>query len=520
MTEEAILYRELFQFFSPQPGMERSVPASAIDLPRPLARSVVHFYSILRTEAIAAIDDDLADQIAQSLSSWFIQLYRQLETNIRDAAPQPVSVLEPVQTDTPDQSLLRQRAAQAIAATSDDGVRRAILRRFATQAALLEKERQNLLIERALRLVTTPLADHLNDTLPSIAAINRKVVSIFRRPGVWNIFEPLWFEFDWNGLENTLTDVQDEDHLEALAQRLVRGIEPEVERKTWQRELRVLETTIEKEAGFGDILGLKRSSSPELALSRELSLLAYPETESLFERKIAESGIISLEPNRIATTTERRELHQWKLVDTPLEMGSIVVCVDTSGSMRGLSGRIASTAVLLLVRNALQHRRPIDIFALRETIHIASFQPDPLESPTKQGAKGITAAGPVRVDPIAAHELATIVTPLEIGGADISPALDEALNRIEDRNDRGQMTMDFVLISDIHFPKIGPNHLNRIYQLQSRGWARFHALTINRQPLYDPLNVFDYRWHYNTAEEIDFRSRSQPRRIGISGPGI
>jgi hypothetical protein len=71
-------------------------------------------------------------------------------------------------------------------------------------------------------------------------------------------------------------------------------------------------------------------------------------------------------------------------------------------------------------------------------------------------------------------------------------------------------------VSDIRFPKVGPNHLNRIYRLQSRGWARIHALTINREPIHDPLNVFDYRWHYNTADEFDFRNAGRPHRIGIA----
>lgn len=533
MTEEAILYREVFHFLSPPSRTNRSVLSTALDLPRPLARSVVHFYSLIRSETVSGLDDDLADQIARSLSEWFVQLWRQLETNIRDAArdsitdqidgaskDQLLGLMRKLQQWWPDRADEWDRGVQALATTDDISTCRGIVRKFAVRGDRYERERCDLLVERALRLVTTPLADHLNESVPTIAHTNKKIEAIFRRPGTWNIFDPIWPDIDWNALE-TVHDLSDnEADLAALAQRLVRGIEPLHERMAWQRETRTEIRREYREAGYGDIQSLHGTNSPQLALPAELSLLAYPETEPLFLRKAAENGVLALAPRRLIATEVREEHVEWNLVKAPLRRGPVVVCVDTSGSMSGVEGDIASATVLLLVQEALQQGRSINVVATRETLHVASFEPRerPIESHDNRG--GIHASAPVHVDPIAAIDLASILSPSTVGGADIAPALESALDRTEHRDDHGHSIVDFVVISDIQFPRIGPSHLNRIHELQSRGWARFHAITINRQPLHDPLHVFDYRWHYNTAEELDFRANIEPRRIGITNTEI
>lgn len=533
MTKEAILYRELFHFLSPPSRARRSVPSTALDLPRSLARSVVHFYSLIRSETVYSLDDDLADQIARSLSDWFVQLWRQLETNTRDAARvtltqeiagrskvELIDVLHQLRRRWPDHTAEWDRGIRTLASTDDVATCRAIVRKLALRGDRYERERCDLLVERALRLVTTPLADHLNESVPSIVRTNEKIMAIFRRPGNWNIFDPIWPIVDWNALERVRDLIDDEADLAALAQRLIRGVEPLHERMAWQRETRTEVRIDYREDGFGDIRGLHGTNTPQLALSSELSLLAYPETEHLFLRKAAENRVISLAPSRFVAEEVRSEFLEWKLVKAPLYRGPVVVCVDTSGSMSGIAGDIASASVLLLVQEALQQRRSIHVIATRETLHVASFVSHDLSSETHDQPGGIYASAPAHVDPIGAMDLASILSSNTIGGADIAPALESALDQTEERGDHGHSIVDFVVISDIQFPRIGPTHLNRIHELQSRGWARFHAITINRQPLHDPLNVFDYRWHYNTAEELDFRAAYEPRRIGIVSTDI
>lgn len=528
MNEEAILYRELFSFLSAPAEAGRPVTFSARDLPRPLARGLVHFYGLLRSETVRAIDDDLADQIARSLSDWFAQLYRQLWKNTdndahastEDLPDDPSELVAVLTARWPDHSHDWVRGRNAIDATPDERVRTAIRRTMVETVQKLALQQREYQTERALRLVTAPLADHLNETVPSIIATGRRVTAAFHRPGVWNIFDPLWGDVYWGPIETAAETAEREPDLAALAQRLVRGVEPAPERQVWQEEAVTVVHRDVRDGGYGDIQRLGATSSPQLALSSELALLASPETEELFLRKRAEGAILALEPARYEYSERIDVQSRWRRVDAPQRLGPVIVCVDTSGSMQGEPGEIAAATTLLVVREALHQRRPVDVVAVHETLRVASFlsspasETDPAE--TAETAAAVNAEEPVRVEPEPVMHLESILTPAGPGGANIAPALEEAINRAESRARRGHDIVDLLIVSDIRFPKVGPNHLNRIYRLQSRGWARIHALTINREPIHDPLNVFDYRWHYNTAEEFDFRTAGRPRRIGIA----
>ena len=411
---------------------------------------------------------------------------------------------------------------RAIDTTPDQRVRDAILRSMVDTAKNLAIEEREQQTERALRLVTTPLADHLNETLVSIITTERRITAAFHRPGIWNIFDPVWTDVDWGPIEHAAETAQQEPDLAALAKRLVRGVEPVLKQQVWREETTTIVHRSVRDSGYGDIQQLGASSSPRLALSSELSLLASPETEELFLRKQAEGAILALEPARYEYSEQIDLQTRWRRVDAPQRLGPIIVCVDTSGSMQGEAGEIAAAATLLIVREALSQRRPVEVVAVRETLHVASFLSSPastseISDPDAfEAAHAVNAEGPIRVDPEPVMHLDSILMPAGPGGANISPALEEAIGRAESRARRGHDIVDLLIISDIRFPKVGPNHLNRIYRLQSRGWARIHALTINREPIHDPLNVFDYRWHFNTAEEFDFRGAGRPRRIGIT----
>lgn len=562
-----VLYREIFAFLAGSEINKRPHPSSSIDLPRPLARGLVHFFGLLRSDTLRRINDDLADQIAQSLSRWFAALWVQLWRNTlprrSDSAASALPLggnapEEPLQRpetgSTPEAALTAIRLAWPEAAERWDlGLRTLerlhnertkweVVRNLDAYREVLERNRREELVERALRLVTTPLADHLNETLPSIADNAERIRSVFHRPGRWDIFEPIWDDVAWDTLTSVAEFADEEPDLASLAQRIVRGVETAAERRVWTSAEVVEVRREERERGYGEVTGLGSASSPQFALPSELALLAFPETETLFFRKRAEHAILALESDRFAPVEERHVRTEWRQRTVTPALGPVIVCVDTSGSMSGEPEQIAAATVLHLVREGLTHRRRVDVIALRRTLQIASFDPndhDTTEAGTEEQPEEkrkpqppgqtpepratdrsaeIRATEPVRVAPESAIDLEAIVRRSVPGGADISPALEAALSRCEERNEVA--TTDLVIVSDIHFPKLGPDHLNRLYRLQSRGWVRFHAVTINRQPIYDPMNIFDYRWHYNTAEVFDFRPRYQSRRIGITGDGV
>ncbi len=80
-------------------------------------------------------------------------------------------------------------------------------------------------------------------------------------------------------------------------------------------------------------------------------------------------------------------------------------------------------------------------------------------------------------------------------GSDIAPAVHAALDLAE----RGPSAADIVLVGDFHFPTLALRTMTRVGDPQERMEHRIHALTIHRMPIQDPLNIFDFRWHFNTG---------------------
>ncbi|MFP4153217.1 MAG: hypothetical protein ACLFSV_10265 [Alkalispirochaeta sp.] len=529
MTEEAVLYRELFTFFSHH-EKGRPGPSSSIDLPRPLARGLVHFFELLRSETIAAIDDDLADQFARALGRWFAQLWRQLWENTEPAAlagdtrediSEPESIVSLLAAAWPEEHERWDRGLRAIRSTPDPAVRDALVRSLISEGDRLAAKQREYRVERALRLVTAPLADHLNDVAPSIRVQANRITAAFGRPGVWDLFDPLWDNVAWDALAPILHTAQSEPDLETFAHRIVRGVQPPAQRTVRHEEKVTIIDRTTVEEGYGAIGGLTTTASLELALPSELALLAHPETEELFLRKRVEHAILALRPERYRRIESKRTETRWERVSLPLARGPLFVCIDTSGSMIGLPEEIAAAATLLLVREGIRQRRRIEVIAVHDTLRTARFGDDePRTDVGPSGAGGISAYAPPRVAPEGVLDLIALLKPSAPVGADVSPALEAALFRIESSPDAGQDVVDLLLISDIQTPKIGPGHLNRLYRLQSNGWVRFHVLTVNKRPLEDPMNVFDYRWHYNTAEELAFHPDGTSRRIGMRGGGV
>ena len=189
MTLQAGIYRELFQFFTASAESGRPRESTAIDLPRPLARSLVHLYGLLRRETISAIDTDLADQIAHSLAHWFTSIWYEILRNTSEYADADLfsdlgaieteedlrAFLEHVVEHWPRETIFWTRTEHQYALADDQRTREGVLYRLKKKVREVTNERERLRQERAIRLVATPLADHLNETVPKIASIAPRI---------------------------------------------------------------------------------------------------------------------------------------------------------------------------------------------------------------------------------------------------------------------------------------------------------------------------------------------------------
>jgi uncharacterized protein with von Willebrand factor type A (vWA) domain len=118
----------------------------------------------------------------------------------------------------------------------------------------------------------------------------------------------------------------------------------------------------------GELTGIRFGADLSRMLASEASLLQHPVGRRLWRARLAEARLLSHDsqaelidhrPDPLAT-------HHQGLSDrppAPLARGPIVLCLDTSGSMRGAPEQIAKAVALAAVRTARAHQRPCRLIA-------------------------------------------------------------------------------------------------------------------------------------------------------------
>ncbi len=535
------LYRELYHFLTSEHLGSRPSSATARDLPRPLARSLVHFYSLLRTATLKALTPDVADLVAAAVSQWFQQVWHDLEGAVPPVpagGETPAAAQEPTAERVRRFHEYRRRYPQAESAWDALDTR---LRHAPSPAALTaldylmeetrrrcEVQHRETVQERGLRRAATPLADHLNEVIPVVSAADRRCRKLFHRPGAWRIFDEAPAQVPWYRLETAHDRLEQDTDMQRLTEALVRGVSQPEAKMVWRRVPVERVTSEEFEYGLGDIDGLHGISGVQSALPGELGLLATPPTEDLFARKLAEQDVLALHSNRFHRQVSYRTDYQWEYVPTEYRPGAIMVCLDTSGSMQGDAAAVAEGILFGLVRSAIAYQRPLSIYAVRGRLrHLTLDSPisgtttdpevaredDPArEDGSIQENGPVTGRSPSRVQEQDLLALHRFLDTSQTGGADISPTLEAAL---QDVSSDGRAVADLVVVSDMQFPRIGAAHQLALDDLQRRGMAIAHAITIGEHPMRDPMNVFDHRWHYNTGQDALTRGLNRKGMVGF-----
>ncbi|MEX2445683.1 MAG: hypothetical protein WD492_18940 [Alkalispirochaeta sp.] len=515
------LYRELYHFLTAELHGARPSSATARDLPRPLARSLVHFYALLKTATLETLTANVADLVAGEVSQWFQQVWRDLEEvaspeHTRSSPASREQRLQEYRRRYPSaeaewltlETRLRHSSSPAALAAIDHLMEK-------TRITCEERERETMQ-ERGLRRAVTPLADHLNRVVPGVADADRRCRNLFHRPGEWQIFDETSAQLPWHRLERAHERLEGDVDMQRLSDALVRGVSRPETRVVWRKVPVEVISTEETDRGLGDVDGLHGISGVQSALPGELGLLATPPTEDLFARKLAEQGVLALHSNRFQTHTTSRTVHEWRRVPAEYRPGPIIVCLDTSGSMQGVATEIAESLVFGMVRAAIAYQRRISVIAVRGRLrHVTIESPETESTPDAVRPVGnvpVTAGSPSRVregDILALHRF---FDASRSGGADISPALEVALGEIGP-DDEG--VVDLVVVSDMQFPRISAAHQVALDELQRRGVATAHAITIGELAMRDPMNVFDHRWHYNTGHDALSRGLKRYGMVGF-----
>jgi uncharacterized protein with von Willebrand factor type A (vWA) domain len=114
--------------------------------------------------------------------------------------------------------------------------------------------------------------------------------------------------------------------------------------------------------------GIKRSGNLSRMLPSESIWLMHPRLRLAWSARLLERGLMTYEDNDVAQETVWVEREQWRpstqtKPENKLEMGPLIVCVDTSGSMQGGREQVAKAVVLEAMRLANLQKRPCYLYA-------------------------------------------------------------------------------------------------------------------------------------------------------------
>lgn len=198
---------------------------------------------------------------------------------------------------------------------------------------------------------------------------------------------------------------------DALSRRLEPVIEPALARSAASREVRVPDLP-------GETRGVRRSGRIARMLPAEAMLLAHPRLRLVWHARHAERTLLTYEDDDRMSELhhEAVEVQRPTLEPAPekrFELGPMLICVDTSGSMQGGAEAVAKAVVLEAVRAAHADRRACHVFAF-------SGPDEVVESVLSLDAAGLEA-------------LTRFLGESFCGGTDIGGPLQRTLEKLEER---------------------------------------------------------------------------------------
>jgi len=183
----------------------------------------------------------------------------------------------------------------------------------------------------------------------------------------------------------------------------------------------------------GETRGVHRSSRIARMLPAEAMLLTHPRLRLVWHARHAERTLLTYEDDDRMQEVVRHEAPVWRpspgrVADKRLEMGPMLVCVDTSGSMQGGAEAVAKAVVLEAVRTAHAQKRACHVFAFSGPDEVVDMS--------------------LGVDGDGVERLTRFIGQSFGGGTDISGPLERALGKLDEE---AWQLADLLIASDGEF---------------------------------------------------------------------
>jgi uncharacterized protein with von Willebrand factor type A (vWA) domain len=234
--------------------------------------------------------------------------------------------------------------------------------------------------------------------------------------------------------------------------------------------MRAVHTTLEDAPG--EITGIRWSSRIEGMLGSEAVMLRHPVLKKLWRARHAEARLLGWQTEALLT--------DWRIdpharpqgpaaPERPeaLERGPFILCLDTSGSMRGAPEQIAKAVAIAAVRAAHEGARGCRL--------IAFGGPDELvERDLGPGPEGL-------------QSLLDLMAQSFDGGTDVQAPIEAAIERVHDARWSGA---DLLIVSDGEFGCV-PHTLQRLDNARARFGLRVQGVLVGDRETMGLLEVCD-----------------------------
>jgi uncharacterized protein with von Willebrand factor type A (vWA) domain len=222
----------------------------------------------------------------------------------------------------------------------------------------------------------------------------------------------------------------------------------------------------------GEITGVRFSARPERMLASEAVMLRHPVLKKLWRARHAEARLLSWQTEAV--------LVDWRVdpmgrarpggpppPPEPLARGPIILCLDTSGSMRGAPENIAKAVVIAALRIAHEAGRGCKLIAFGGPDEV-------IEHDLAAGAAGLDA-------------LLALMGQAFDGGTDIQTPIERAIARVHQGRWR---SADLLIVSDGEFGCVA-HTLARLDDARERFGLRVQGVLVGDRETMGLLEVCD-----------------------------
>lgn len=326
------------------------------------------------------------------------------------------------------------------------------------------------LIENARRKFVQSLYKRIEDYL-ALKDLLSPFTNDFGR--LWDLSGGIWNKTGFDVLKKYNQLIEKDESIRELADLLgrYRKTEKEVEEAFYSETIIKQEWKI-RHAQKNEFVGIRESDDLNTLLPVEMSLLADVDTETNFYKKFAEKKLLTYDYNNLLSVSENKSTEISKEKED--NKGPIILCVDTSGSMKGTPEQVAKMLSFALLKIAMKENRKCYLISFSTEISTLDLStlPDSIDN------------------------LIDFLSMSFSGGTDAAPAFEQALNLIQEEDFRKS---DILFISDFVMSEIEDELGDLIKGAQSNETS-FHSLIIGSSGNNKVLDIFDNHWVYQADD--------------------